>query len=158
MESLRSSSDFRELLSLFNAEEVRYLIVGGFALAHYGQPRYTKDLDIWIDRGEHNARKVFRALAQFGAPLDKLSDRDFAEPDIVFQIGVEPLRIDILTDISGVEFAEAWDRREKSTYGDTPVHLISKADYIANKRASGRRQDLRDVEALLEDEGSNPSL
>lgn len=151
MESLRSSSDFRELLSLFNAEEVRYLIVGGFALAHYGRPRYTKDLDIWIERSEENAHKVFRALARFGAPLDKLTDRDFAETGVVFQVGIEPLRVDILTDISGVRFVDAWDRRERSAYGDVPVNLISKADYIANKRAIGRPSDLRDVETLLED-------
>lgn len=151
MESLRSSGDFRELLSLFNAEGVRYLIVGGFALAHYGRPRYTKELDVWVDRTKENARKVFRALARFGAPLDNLSHRDFAEPDVVFQLGVEPLRIDVLTDISGVRFAEAWNRRENSTYGDLPVYLIGKSDYITNKRASGRPHDLRDVEALLEE-------
>lgn len=103
MESLRSSGDFRELLSLFNTEGIRYLIVGGFALAHYGRPRYTKDLDVWIDRSEDNARKVFRALARFGARLDKLSGRDFAEPDVVFQIGVEPLRVELLTDVSGLQ-------------------------------------------------------
>ena len=150
MEFLRSSGDFRELLSLFNAENVRYLIVGGFALAHYGRPRYTKDLDIWIDRSEENARKVFRALARFGAPLENLTERDFTEPDIVFQVGVEPLRIDVLTDISGVNFAQAWDGRQTTTYGDVPVYIISKSDYITNKRASGRPSDLRDVAALLE--------
>ena len=151
MESLRSSGDFRELLSLFNAEEVRYLIVGGFALAHYGRPRYTKDLDIWLDRSEENARRVFRALTKFGAPLENLSYRDFSEADVVFQVGVEPLRIDLLTDITGVEFKEAWPRREGSAYGVVPVQVIGKDDYIANKRASGRPSDLRDIEALLED-------
>jgi hypothetical protein len=151
MESLRSSGDFRELLSLFNAEDVRYLIVGSFALAHYGRPRYTKGLDIWIDRSGDNPRRVFQALAKFGAPLDRLSDRDFAEPDIVFQVGVEPLRVDVLTDISGVNFSKAWERREESVYGHVPVHVIGKQDYLDNKRASGRSSDLRDVEALLED-------
>jgi hypothetical protein len=151
MESLRSSGDFRELLSLFNAEGVRYLIVGGFALAHYGRPRYTKDLDVWIDRLGENPRRVFQALAKFGAPMDGMSDRDFAEPDIVFQIGIEPLRIDLLTDISGVSFSKAWERREESVYGAVPVHIIGKLDYLDNKRASGRPSDLRDVEALLED-------
>ncbi|HEY1867243.1 MAG TPA: DUF6036 family nucleotidyltransferase [Candidatus Cybelea sp.] len=152
MESLRSSGDFRELLSLFNAENARYLVVGGFALAHYGRPRYTKDLDIWVDRAEVNAQRVYRALAHFGAPLGSLSYRDFMDADAVFQIGMEPLRVDILTDISGVEFAEAWDRRESSIYGGVPVYLIGKSDYITNKRASGRPSDLRDVEALLEDQ------
>lgn len=152
MESLRSSGDFRELLSLFNAEKVKYLIVGGFALAHYGRPRYTKDLDIWVDRQNDNARRVFRALARFGAPLDKLTERDFEEPDTIFQVGIEPLRIDILTDISGVRFEDAWGRRENSTYGDVAVYLIAKSDYLANKRASGRPSDLRDVETLLEEQ------
>lgn len=151
MESLRSSGDFRELLSLFNAEKVRYLIVGGFALAHYGRPRYTKDLDIWVDRSEENARRVFRALTKFGAPLENLSYRDFSEPEVVFQVGVEPLRIDLLTDITGVQFEGAWSRRESSMYGVVPVQVIGKDDYIANKRASGRPSDLRDIEALLED-------
>jgi len=151
MESLRSSGDFRELLSLFNAEKVRYLIVGGFALAHYGRPRYTKDLDIWVDRSEENARRVFLALTKFGAPVENLSYRDFIEPEVVFQVGVEPLRIDLLTDITGVQFEGAWSRRESSMYGSVPVQVIGKADYIANKRASGRPSDLRDIEALLED-------
>jgi hypothetical protein len=150
MESLRSSGDFRELLSLFNAEAVRYLVVGGFALAHYGRPRYTKDLDIWVDRTEENARKIFRALARFGAPLEKLTYRDFAEPDVVLQIGMEPIRVDLLTDISGIDFANAWDRREISKYGDVPVQVIGRSDYITNKRASGRPGDLRDIESLLE--------
>jgi Nucleotidyl transferase of unknown function (DUF2204) len=121
-------------LSLFNAEGVGYLIVGGFALAHYGRPRYTKDLDVWVDRSKDNARKVFGALARFGAPLDKLSDPDFTEPGVVFQIGIEPLQVDVLTDITGLQFAQAWDRREHSTYGDVSVYLIAKSDYIANKR------------------------
>jgi hypothetical protein len=152
MESLRSSGDFRELLSLFNEEGVRYLIVGGFALAHYGRPRYTKGLDVWIDRTGDNPDRVFRALGRFGAPLDDVRVDDFADPEIVFQIGVEPLRIDILSDISGIEFVEAWGRREPSAYGDVALHVIARNDLISNKRASGRPQDLRDVETLLEGE------
>ncbi len=140
-------------MSLFNDEGVRYLVIGGFALAHYGRPRYTKDLDIFIDRTAENARRVFKALARFGAQLAGMSHRDFADADVVFQIGVEPLRVDILTDISAVDFADAWARREESAYGDVPVSIIGKSDYIENKRASGRPGDLRDVEALLEDLG-----
>ena len=104
MESLRNSGDFRELLSLFNAEGVRYLVVGAFALAHYGRPRYTKNLDIWIDGTAENARAAFQALAKFGATVAEMTDRDFADKDVVFQIGVEPLR-DIealLEDLGGV--------------------------------------------------------
>ena len=148
----RNSGDFRELLLLLNEEGARYLIVGGFALAHYGNPRYTKDLDIWVDAEGDNPARVYRALARFGATLDGVSLSDFADPQTVFQVGVEPLRVDILAGISGVTFAEAWDDREPSTYGDVAVNVIGRGDYIANKRASGRPHDLRDVETMLEDE------
>jgi hypothetical protein len=151
MESLRTSDDFRELLSSLNAEGAKYLIIGGFALAHYGRPRYTKDLDLWIDPAGDNPDRVFRALARFGAALDGVSPEDFRDPDCVFQIGVEPLRVDVLSDISGMTFAQAWPRRVAATYAEVPVPVISRVDLIRNKRASGRPRDLRDVEALLED-------
>jgi hypothetical protein len=151
MESLRSSGDFNDLLSGFNAEEVRYLIVGGFALAAYGRPRYTKDLDIWVDPLGDNPERVFRALARFGAALDGVDANDFRDPDCVFQVGVEPLRIDILNDISGLTFADAWPNRHESVYGKTPVFVISRSDLISNKRASGRPRDLRDIAALEEE-------
>jgi hypothetical protein len=151
MESLRSSADFKELLSLFNEESVRYLIVGGFALAAYGRPRYTKDLDVWIDPAGDNPARVYRALARFGAPLGDITAADLGDSDAVVQLGVEPIRIDILSDISGVRFDEAWPRRQASNYGDVPVHLIAQQDYVNNKRASGRPQDIRDVESLLDD-------
>jgi hypothetical protein len=152
MESLRSSDDFRDLLSLFNDEGVRYLIVGGFALAYHGRPRYTKDLDVWIDPLADNPARAFKALARFGAALDRVTVDDLRDPECVFQVGVEPIRVDILSAISGVRFEDAWDRREQSTYGNVPVFVIARDDYIANKRATGRARDLRDVEALLDDE------
>jgi hypothetical protein len=151
MESLRSSGDFNDLLSAFNAEAVRYLIVGGFALAAYGRPRYTKDLDVWVDSVDDNPERVFRALTTFGAALDGVTADDFRDPDCIFQIGVEPLRIDILNHISGVTFADAWPKRHASTYGQTPVFVISLEDLVSNKRASGRPRDLRDI-ATLEEE------
>lgn len=152
MESLRSSGDFRELLSLFNDEGVRYLIVGAFALAHFGRPRYTKDLDIWVDPAGDNPVRVFRALAKFGAPLENVTIEDFGSEDTIFQIGVEPVRVDILPGISGITFENAWPRRIHAQYADLAVNVISREDYVANKRASGRPHDLRDVETLLEDE------
>jgi hypothetical protein len=152
MESLRSSDDFRELLSLFNDEGVKYLIIGGFALASYGRPRYTKDLDIWIDAAGDNPWRAFRALARFGAPLENVTPDDLSNPDTILQLGVEPVRVDIMSSISGIEFTAAWQRRISSSYGSIPVFIIARDDYIANKRASGRPGDLRDVEALLEDE------
>lgn len=150
MESLRNSADFKELLSYFNEEGVRYLIVGGFALAHFGRPRYTKDLDIWVDPDGDNPERVFRALAAFGAPLEGVSPSDFRDDDTVLQIGVEPVRIDIMSSVSGIDFADCWNRRQSSSYGSVPVSVISRDDYIANKRASGRPSDLRDIESLLE--------
>jgi predicted nucleotidyltransferase len=152
MESLRSSDDFRDLLSLFNEEGVRYLIVGGFALAHYGRPRYTKDLDLWIDARDDNPARALRALSRFGAPLEHITVDDLTDPECIFQVGVEPIRVDILSAISGVQFGDAWARREQSSYGTVPVFVIAREDYIANKRAAGRARDLRDVEALLDDE------
>ena len=154
MESLRSSGDFRELLSHFNDENVRYLIVGAFALAHFGRPRYTKDLDIWVDPAGDNPSRVLRALARIGAPLEKMTVGDFSDEDAIFQVGVEPVRIDILPGISGLVFGDAWPRRTQAEYAGVPVNVISRDDYVANKRASGRPHDLRDIETLLEDEGA----
>ncbi|MEO6991569.1 MAG: nucleotidyltransferase [Candidatus Baltobacteraceae bacterium] len=152
MESLRSSDDFKNLLSLFNAENVRYLVIGGFALAHFGHPRYTKDLDLWVDPEGDNPERVFRALARFGAALEGVSPNDFRDADTVFQIGVEPLRIDLLNDISGVTFGDAWEHRTSADYGGVPVTVIGHDDYVSNKLASGRASDLRDVETLREAE------
>jgi hypothetical protein len=150
MESLTSSADFKELLSLFNAGGVRFIVVGAFALAYHGWPRYTKDIDIWVDPSGANPRLVFEALAKFGAPLEGMTPADFADPDSVFQIGVEPVRIDILNSISGVDFSQAWKRKEQTAYGEIPVWVIGREDYVANKRASGRPSDLRDIAALEE--------
>jgi len=151
MESLRNSGDFRELLSRLNGEGARYLVVGGFALAHYGRPRYTKDLDVWIDPCGDNPERVFRALATFGAPLEQLSVDDLRDPDVVFQIGVEPIRIDILSSVTGLDFKDAWENREPSSYAEISVFVLGRDDLIANKRASARPSDLRDVGALLDE-------
>lgn len=142
------SSDFSELLKTFDGYGVRHLIVGGHAMMYYTEPRYTKDLDIWIDAEPGNAVKVFRALAEFGAPLTGMTADDFAQDGIFYQLGRPPLRVDILTSIDGVRFADAWTRREQVVFGDCMVPLISCADLIANKRAVGRHIDLHDVELL----------
>ena len=120
MESLRSSGDYKDLLSLLNAEQARYLIIGGFALAHHGRPRYTKDLDIWIDANGDNPTRVYRALARFGAPLESVSEDDLKDPETILQIGVEPVRVDLLSDIPGVRFDECWQRKEAGYYGRFP--------------------------------------
>jgi Nucleotidyl transferase of unknown function (DUF2204) len=150
MESLRNSVDFKEMLSCLNAENVRFLVVGGFALSFYGRPRYTKDIDIWLDATEQNAQRVHRALTRFGAPLAGIDESDFSKPDMVLQFGNEPIRIDFLTSLDGIDFGSAWQRRVQSSYAEVPVFVIGRDDYVANKRAVGRPRDLRDVEALLE--------
>ena len=138
---------YRELLQLLNEFQVEYLIVGGFAVMKYGEPRYTKDLDIWIHNSQQNSSQLVQALTKFGAPLehDGITAQTFTEAQVVYQIGIAPVRIDILTEITGVEFNDAWKKRVKSTFFGVPVHLISLDDLIANKRALGRDSDLKDL-------------
>lgn len=145
---MRTNPDFRDLLSSFNARGVEYLVVGAHALAAHGHVRATKDLDVWVRPTPENAARVLEALRAFGAPLADLSVDDMARPGTVFQIGVAPVRIDVLTAIDGVEFEECWLRRVSSRYADEVVHVLSREDLLRNKRASGRLQDLADVERL----------
>ncbi|MBA4292867.1 hypothetical protein C0431_07820 [bacterium] len=141
-------SEFKEMLSLLESEGVEYLVVGGLAYAEYAEPRYTKDIDIWIRIDTRNAQALFAALAKYGAPLDGVKPEDFEVPDRFFQIGVPPIRIDILMGIDGVEFESAWQRRRIRPYEDVNVNYLSKEDLITNKLASGRPQDLVDVDIL----------
>ena len=143
--------DFKELLSIFNAHSVKYLVVGGYAVSIYSQPRSTKDLDILVKPDVTNSEAVFAALAKFGAPLKGLAPGDFAEAGPFFRMGREPVAIDILTSIPGVDFDGAWERRiEDSIDAATGLraYFISRDDLIAAKRASGRLQDLADVDAI----------
>jgi len=142
------NSDFEELLRAFNAAGVKYLIVGGYAVMLYTEPRYTKDLDVWVEASQENALKVFRALSEFGAPLSGMSPSDFAHPGFFYQIGVPPVRVDILMSIDGVTFDEAWPNRCESALGNEKAHFIGRADLARNKRASGRHIDLHDAEQL----------
>lgn len=146
------SRDFRELLSILAKHEVRYLVVGGYAVMLYAEPRWTKDLDIWIAIDAPNARAVFAALREFGAPLAGLTEHDFAEPGYFYQMGNPPLRLDVMMAIPGGDFETAWTRRNTIDLEGTPVHFIRRDDLIAVKIASGREQDLRDVEALRRSE------
>ena len=146
--------DFADILSALSAAGVEFLIVGAHALAAHGVPRATGDLDIWIRPTPDNAARTLRALAAFGAPLSDLSIEDLTRPDTVFQMGVPPARIDILSGITGVDFADAWDRRVTVRLAEGEVAVLSKADFIANKAAVGRPKDLADM-ALL-DEARRP--
>ena len=145
--------DWIDLLAAFNALEVDYLVVGAHALAAHGHVRATKDLDVWVRPSRDNAPRVIRALTAFGAPLHDLTAEDLAHPGIIFQIGVPPLRIDVITAIDGVEFAAAWPDRVIVNLDGTPVPVISRHHLIANKKASGRLQDLADVERLEDIDG-----
>jgi len=140
--------DFRDLLSAFNAHGVEYLVVGAHALAAHGHVRATKDLDVWIRPGAGNAARVLAALTTFGAPLQDLREEDLARPGLVFQIGVAPIRVDVITVIDGVEFEDAWPDRLEATFGDLQVPVLSRHHLIANKKAAGRLQDLADVARL----------
>lgn len=142
------NSDFRDLLFEFNAAEVRYLVVGGYAFFFHASPRFTKDLDLWVDATPENAAKVFEALRRFGAPLTELSVDDLARPGLTLQMGVPPNRIDVLTEISAVLFADAWEHRATGRYGDQLMWILSKADLILNKKSVGRSRDLEDVKEL----------
>lgn len=140
--------DFVEMLSALSAAGVKFLIVGAHALAAHGAPRATGDLDIWVQATAENAARVLTALRQFGAPLLDLSEADLCAEDTVFQIGVPPSRIDILTGISGVGFDDAWERRMDIAIGTLTVPTIGRLDFIENKKASGRPKDLLDLELL----------
>ncbi len=143
-----ANPDFRDLFAELNAAGAEYLLVGGYALAFHAVPRFTKDLDVWVNATSENAARVHAALARFGAPLEQLSRSDLEQPGIVFQIGIPPNRIDVLTSIDGVDFAVAWHDRLKTVYGGEEVPIISRQHLIANKRASGRPQDLLDADLL----------
>ncbi len=142
------NQDFRDLFAEFNAHRVEFLIVEAHALAVHGHVRATRDLDVWIRPDPENARRVLQALASFGAPTQGLTAGELAQPGMVFQIGVPPVRIDVISSISGVEFPEAWETRVVTRFVDQEVGAISRENLIRNKRASGRTQDLADLEAL----------
>jgi predicted nucleotidyltransferase len=142
------NEDYKEMLQCLSEENVRFLLVGAYAVAAYGYPRATKDIDIFVQAAPENASNIMRALSRFGAPLSGISESDFSTEGIVFQIGNNPRRIDILTRISGVDFQQAYDRRKHVMVEGVDVPIISLEDLIANKRATGRAQDLADVERL----------
>ena len=143
--------DFKDLLSALNAHKVRYLIVGGYAYAQYAEPRATKDLDIFVDSQKENARAIYKALAAFGASMVGIQPEDFENPDLILQIGVAPLRVDLLGKIDGVPFDRAYAKSEMGLVDEeVPVRYISLEDLIVNKLASARPQDLVDADNLKE--------
>ena len=142
------NQDFRDLFAEFNAHHVEFLVVGAHALAVHGQVRATRELDVWIRPDSANAKRALQALVFFGAPTQELTAHDLSQPGVIFQIGVPPVRIDVMTSISGVEFQEAWEARTVTRFADQEVGVISREHLVRNKRASGRTQDLADLESL----------
>jgi hypothetical protein len=143
------TEDVKDLIRAFNRNEVDYLIIGGFAFGVYAQPRATKDLDLFIRSDARNSAAVFKALAEYGAPLHNLTVKDLQDAGTGLQIGVPPNRIDILQKIDGVTFEEAWRARVQAVIeGDTPTFVISREHLIQNKLASGRARDLFDIQEI----------
>jgi hypothetical protein len=140
--------DFKEFFALFNAHKVEYVIVGGYALAFHGAPRYTGDIDVLVRAEDANAQKILAALSDFGFSELDLSVNDFSDPDRVLQLGMPPVRIDILTSLTGITWQEATTDTLDLDYGGVPVKVVGREALLANKRATGRAQDLADIEAL----------
>jgi len=143
-----TSPDFKELLSLLEKHKVRYLVVGGYAVMKYTEPRFTKDLDLWVSTDAENSKAVYEALREFGAPLKGLVPADFTQEGYFYQMGNPPFRLDVMMAIPGVNFETAWANRERVEMEGMAVSFISKADLIKTKEASGRDQDLLDAKKL----------
>ena len=148
---MKVQPDFKELLALLNVLNVEYVIVGGYALAFHGVPRYTGDLDILVNPVPVNARRILAALEEFGFGSLGLNAEDFILPGRVVQLGVPPVRVDFITSLTGVPWSEAFAGRVAGRYGDVPVYFIGRDQFIANKRATGRKRDWADLEALGEE-------
>jgi hypothetical protein len=146
------NNDYKEMLQLLKRNEVQFLVVGAYAMGVYGYPRATGDMDIWIMSSGENSRKVFDALKEFGAPLSQINETTFAGRDIIFQIGVAPRRIDIITTIDGLEFEQAWQHRVEIDIDGLNVPFISKPDLIKNKESTGRDKDILDAKILRQTE------
>ena len=142
-----ATPEFKELLNTFNEHEVKYLVVGAFAVMVYSEPRYTKDLDVWVETSEENARRVFAALRDFGAPLKGLTESDFTESGF-YQMGRPPGRIDVMMSLDGLDFESAWESRMAEEFRGVSVFYIGKEDLIRNKKIAGRYQDLADIENM----------
>lgn len=140
--------DFKECVASLIANDVAFMIVGGYAVSAHGRPRYTGDIDFFIRKSSENAQKIVSVLHEFFGPLPEIKEENFLDEKRMSQFGVEPLRIDFLVEISGVDFDEAYERREIIDYSGLPVPFISLPDLLVNKKASGRPKDLGDIEAF----------
>ncbi len=142
------TQDFKEFIQLLNDKSVKYLLVGGYAVGFYGHPRYTKDLDLWLECSEENAKNLEAVLIEFGFGSLGLSSSDFLDPESVIQLGYPPSRIDLIMGVSGIRFEDCFPKREIIDLDGITINLINLEDLKANKKASGRFQDLADLENL----------
>lgn len=147
---MEPNRDFKELLERFNAHRVEYLIVGGYALAVHGVPRYTQDLDLYVRPSPENAKRILSLLDEFGYGKLGCTVEEFTRPDTILQLGTPPVRVDLITGIGGVSWEQAEAGRLSGEYGDVPVFFLGRVEFIANKRAVGRAKDMADLEALGE--------
>jgi len=147
---MRVEKDYEEFLKLLNRHRIQYCIVGAYAVAFHARPRYTKDIDILIEVSKDNACKMIQALDEFGFGDLELTEEDFLKEGLIIQLGYEPVRIDLLTTISGCTFKEIWDHKKFGDYGDEKVIFIGKEELIKSKKAAGRKQDEADLELLQE--------
>ncbi len=142
--------DYKEILNILKKYKVKYLIVGAYAVSFYTEPRFTKDLDIWIEPSIKNAQRLFSSLKEFGAPLKNITVSDFTKRDIIYQIGVVPIRIDIITRLPGVKFDKAWKSKKSTKYGDTLINIIGVEELIKSKKRIGRLQDKLDIKKFIQ--------
>ncbi|MFH0840275.1 MAG: hypothetical protein V1883_04595 [Candidatus Omnitrophota bacterium] len=142
------SIDYKDLLRILNKHKVKYLIVGAYAVIYYTEPRYTKDIDIWVDPEKKNAERAYEALKEFGAPLRGITAENFTDKNSVYQIGIEPVRIDIIMGLSKIDFNSAWKWKAVTDFGGVKVNIIGKKELIRAKKITGRSMDKLDVENL----------
>lgn len=142
------NEDYKEILQLLLKNKVKFLVVGAYAMGAYGYPRATGDLDIWVEPSLENSHKVYRSLLEFGAPLKDISEKTFTEGGIIFQIGIAPRRIDVITKISGVSFQEAYSEKEIIKIENLKIPFLSKKNLVKNKESTGREKDKLDAKYL----------
>lgn len=146
MESLHQ--DYREFIKLLNSKKVEYLVVGSFALAFHGHPRYTGDIDFWVRNSPYNSEKVYNCIKEFGFPISELTEKTFVSDDLIFQIGYPPVRIDIITSVDALDFEISFRNKHEIVIDDLIIGFISIEDFKKNKKAVGRYKDLSDLEGL----------
>jgi predicted nucleotidyltransferase len=142
------NKDYKDILQILLDNNVQFLVVGAYALGAYGYPRATGDIDLWVMASPENSEKIYQSLIQFGAPMEQINEKTFSEQGVIFQIGVAPRRIDVITKIDGVDFQKAWTARQEIAIDGLKVPFISKQDLIKNKESTGREKDKLDAKEL----------